>query len=342
MCAARAAGVSWPVMYRAHAPPDPATPSPPRVVVDGLSAAYGDAVVLRAVSFALAPGAVYGLVGPNGAGKSTLLRCLAGLHPALKGSVRVGGEVVDARAPVRGRVALMPDRPPAWEKLTVREQLAYTARIDGLDELEIARRADHWLPRVGLGGHGAVPVRALSLGQRQRLGLAQTLLRGADFVMLDEPANGMDPDARAMLAAVLREAAAAGATVLLSSHVLAELDALCDAFVVLAQGRVAGVGSAHELNGADRGTVTVAVGLLVPAEPLRARAAEAVASVDGATLSLVSGNDLRVQVPEDPETHARLLRALMNAALPVTSFATERPQIASLYTHLSHRAGDTP
>lgn len=324
-------------MYRTTGASDPSDPPRPRVVVEGLYAAYGDDVVLHAVDLALEPGRVYGLVGPNGAGKSTLMRCLAGLHPPLRGAVTLDGEAVTARAAVRTRVALMADHSSAWEKLSAREQLTYAARIDGIAADEIPARVDAWLARVGLGGRGHHPVRALSLGQRQRLGLAQVMLREVPFVMLDEPANGMDPDARQMLAAVLRECAARGGTVLVSSHVLTELDALCDAFVVLARGRVAGSGTAHELNGAARGSVTLAVGLLSPAEPLRDRLAAAVATVDGATLSQVDGSLARVLIAESPAAHASLLRALMDAGLPVTSFAAERPQIASLYGHLSKR-----
>lgn len=318
-------------MYRA--PPAADAPPPPeaRARAVGLWAAYGDAVVLRDVNLSLDAGRIYGLVGPNGAGKSTLMRCLAGLHPTLRGEARVEG----------GRVALMPDTPPVWERLSVREQLLFAARIDRGEREDVGAQADAWLARVGLGGHRHHPVRALSLGQRQRLGLAQVMLQGAALVMLDEPANGMDPDARAMLADVLREAAARGVAVLVSSHVLSELDTLCDAFVVLARGRVAASGTAHELHGAEAGTVTVAVRLLDPAEGLRATIAEAAGASPGATLSQLDGNVARVQVSDDPAAQAALLRAMIEAGLPVVSFSAERPHLASLYGHLSRRDTET-
>lgn len=314
-------------MYRVSPDRDASTPPPARVEVTDLWAAYEDTVALREVTFSLSPGRVYGLVGPNGAGKSTLMRCLAGLHPPLRGSVRVEG----------GEVAMMSDHPPAWERLSAREQLVYVARIDRVPEDHLAARVDAWLARVGLSAHQHHPVRALSLGQRQRLGLAQVMLREAPLVMLDEPANGMDPDARAMLAEVLREVAAGGATVLVSSHVLTELDAFCDAFVVLARGRMVGHGTAQELHGAEAGTLTVAVTLLGDAATQRRVIEAAVTRVDGARLSRVDGNGLWVQVSDEAVAQAALLRALVDAGLPVVSFTPERPQIASLYGQLARR-----
>lgn len=315
-------------MYRASPDRDAPTPAPARVEVTDLWAAYEDTVALREVSFSLSPGRVYGLVGPNGAGKSTLMRCLAGLHPPLRGEARVTGG---------GEVAMMSDHPPAWERLSAREQLVYVARIDRVPEEQIDGRVDAWLARVGLSAHRDHPVRALSLGQRQRLGLAQVMLREAPLVMLDEPANGMDPDARAMLAEVLREVAAGGATVLVSSHVLTELDAFCDAFVVLARGRMVGHGTAQELHGAEAGTLTVAVTLLGDAAAQQRVIEAAITRVDGARLSRVDGNGLWVQVSDDPVAQAALLRALVDAGLPVVSFTPERPQIASLYGQLARR-----
>jgi ABC-2 type transport system ATP-binding protein len=163
------------------------------------------------------------------------------------------------------------------------------------------------------------------------------MLREAPLVMLDEPANGMDPDARAMLAEVLREVAAGGATVLVSSHVLTELDAFCDAFVVLARGRMVGHGTAQELHGAEAGTLTVAVTLLGDAAAQRRVIEASVTRVDGARLSRVDGNGLWVQVSDDPVAQAALLRALVDAGLLVVSFTPERPQIASLYGQLARR-----
>lgn len=314
-------------MYRVSPDRDAPAPAPAQVEVTDLWAAYEDTVALREVTFALSPGRVYGLVGPNGAGKSTLMRCLAGLHPPLRGSVRVEGR----------DVAMMSDHPPAWERLTAREQLVYVARIDRVPEAQIDPRVDAWLARVGLSAHRDHPVRALSLGQRQRLGLAQVMLREAPLVLLDEPANGMDPDARAMLAEVLREVAAGGATVLVSSHVLTELDAFCDAFVVLARGRMVGHGTAQELHGAEVGTLTVSVTLLTDAAPLQRTIEAAIARVDGARLSRVDGNSLKVQLSDEAAAQAGLLRALMDAGLPVVSFTPERPQIASLYSQLARR-----
>jgi ABC-2 type transport system ATP-binding protein len=219
----------------------------------------------------------------------------------------------------------MPDNTPVYEKLTVRQWLSLwgTARVDEA------------LRRVGIGPYADRVAGALSLGMRQRLGLARLLVMDTPVMLLDEPANGMDPDARAMLGEVLRAEAARGVAVLVSSHVLHELDAVCDRFVVIHRGRVAGEGTALALAGDTHtgGLVRVEVDGLDDGQ--RAAAAEALATLEGASLERVEGDTLLVRTRGGRSARAAVVRALVARGVSVCGVLEERPHIASVYAQLT-------
>ena len=307
-------------MYRV-APETPAIEPAARVVVDGLVAAYGAAVALRGVSFSLDAGRIYALVGPNGAGKTTLLRCLAGVHAPLAGSVTVDG--VDlASAESLPRVGWMPDAGATlYPGLTARQHLVYESALARGAEVDVRG----WLAAVGLRDDRTL-VSGMSLGQKQRLGLALALLGDPALALLDEPTNGLDPEGRAALGRRLREAAARGTTVLVSSHALAELDAFCDACVVVEGGVVRSAGSLSEVAGAARGEAVVDVSFThdVDVATLASCAPEArVVSCGGAAA--------RIALADDPRSRSRALRAMLDAGLDVHEFTRGRARVAEVY-----------
>jgi ABC-2 type transport system ATP-binding protein len=205
------------------------------IEVTGLNKRYGAFTAVQDLSFAVRPGEVLGLVGPNGAGKTTTLRCLAGIIPATAGSVRIAGQDL-AADPVAAKRALafFPDEPRLFDYLTVRQHLAFVARIYGvaqhealaqplLEELEIADKADE-LPA------------ALSRGMKQKLAIACGLLHSPAVMFFDEPLTGLDPlGIRRMKDSILKRARA-GATVVLSSHLLSLLEEVCSHVLILKKG----------------------------------------------------------------------------------------------------------
>ena len=214
------------------------------ISVENLTKSYGSGrPSVDDVSFTAAPGTVTGFLGPNGAGKSTTLRALVGLTPPTSGRVTVNG-VRYADLPNPGRVAgVMLDAGAQHPGRTGRETLRLTAMLLGVPR----GRADAMLERVGLQGAEKRRVKDYSLGMRQRLGIAQALLGDPMVLILDEPANGLDPEGIRWMRGLLRDFAAGGGTVLVSSHLLREVEATVDRLVVIDHGRVVAQGTMAEL-----------------------------------------------------------------------------------------------
>lgn len=199
---------------------------------------FGSVEAVTSVTLTAQAGRITGLVGPNGAGKTTLLLMLASLLRPDAGSIRVAGiDPVADPAAARARIGWMPDALGAWPALSARDTLVYTGRLHGLTRTAARDRAAALLARGGLADLADAPARVLSRGQKQRLGLARALVHDPQVLLLDEPASGLDPQARIDLRSLLRSFAAAGRTVLVSSHVLSELDELVDDAVFVKAGR---------------------------------------------------------------------------------------------------------
>src|SRR5437879_6686699 len=211
--------------------------TPPAVRARDITKCFGEVVALDGIDLDVAPGRVHGLVGPNGAGKTTLLGLLLGLAVADDGRLEILGTPVGRALAAPDGVAGFVDGPGLYPSLTARQNLAALAALRGRD----ARTAgiDDVLDQVGLTDVADERARGFSLGMRQRLGLAAALLTKPRLLVLDEPANGLDPAGKKHVHGVLSRLAADGATVVLSSHRMDDLEALCSEVTILAAGRVA-------------------------------------------------------------------------------------------------------
>ncbi len=208
------------------------------IEAENLKRAFGEVKAVDGVSFTAPAGAITALIGPNGSGKTTLLLMLAGLLRPDAGTARVDGhDVVAENLDARGRVGWMPDVFGTWDALTCREILLAFAQAYGLPATTGRRRATDLLTRLHLAEFADRPARVLSRGQRQRLGLARALVHDPAVLLLDEPASGLDPRSRIELRDLLRELAHEGRTILVSSHVLSELEEVYDHAVFLSKGR---------------------------------------------------------------------------------------------------------
>jgi ABC-2 type transport system ATP-binding protein len=216
--------------------------------IEGLHKVYRDPMTLRpfaavnGISLALERGEIFGLLGPNGAGKTSTIKMILGLSRPTSGAVRIEGR--DPRDPeARRHLGYLPENPCFYDHLTATEYLDLTGSLFGLPREERRARGAALLERLGLGPHAAKALRTFSKGMTQRLGLAQALLNHPTLLVLDEPMSGLDPVGRAEVKRLLREERGRGATVLLSSHVLAETETLCDRVGILAKGRLVETGS---------------------------------------------------------------------------------------------------
>ena len=213
--------------------------NPAIIEVSDLTFDYPGFRALERVSLSIAPGTVTALVGPNGAGKTTLLRCIAALDTPLSGTVRVAGlDVYESPREVHRLMGYLSDNFGLYSDLTVAQGLEYAARSQGLASGAVAQAVQSTAQRLGLSDKLGNLASALSRGQRQRLAIGQAIIHAPKVLLLDEPASGLDPEARSSLAQVFKALKAQGMSLLVSSHILAELDEYSTHMLALSQGRV--------------------------------------------------------------------------------------------------------
>lgn len=200
---------------------------------------YSGHRALDGVSLHIAPGSVTALVGPNGAGKSTLLRCIAGLDQPLSGQLTVAGiSVLEQPREVHRHLGYLSDFFGLYEKLTVAQGLQYAGMARGLDSAQAQARAQQVAQQLDLTALLGRQPSALSRGQRQRLAIGQAIVHQPQVLLLDEPASGLDPDARDSLAVLFKQLQAQGMTLVVSSHILSELDAYSTHVLSIRGGRI--------------------------------------------------------------------------------------------------------
>ncbi|MCS7261307.1 MAG: ABC transporter ATP-binding protein, partial [Anaerolineae bacterium] len=194
-----------------------------------LTKKYGDLVAVDQLNLRIRPGEVFGILGPNGSGKTTTILMLLGLTEPTSGSVRVLG-LDPARQPlsVKARVGYMPDEVGFYDELSARVNLTYITKLNGLPRAEAQRRIEEALAHMGLQDVADQPVRTFSRGMRRRLGVAEVLLKRPQLVILDEPTQGLDPEGAREFLNIIRGLKQDGITVLLSSHLLHQVQAVCD------------------------------------------------------------------------------------------------------------------
>jgi len=216
--------------------------------VDGLRKAFGRSTAVDGVHLTVREGSVFGFVGPNGAGKTTTLSMIAGLLRPDAGAVRVSGIDVWAEpARAKSRIGVLPDRMRLFDRLTGAQMLYYTAVLHGLDRATAGARADDLAVALGLDGSLERPVRDYSAGMVKKIALAAALVHSPAVLVLDEPFESVDPVSTAQSVDLLRRYAAAGGTVVLSSHNMDLVERVCDAVAVIVGGRILADGTIDEV-----------------------------------------------------------------------------------------------
>lgn len=214
----------------------------------GLVKRYGDFTAVDGLDLEVRAGEVFGLLGPNGAGKTTTILMLLGLTEPTAGSIRVlGHDPVREPIAVKRITGYLPDNVGFYDELTGRQNLIYTAELNGISRREAAPEIDRLLSRVGLAHAADTRVGAYSRGMRQRLGVADVLLKKPRVVIMDEPTLGLDPEGAREFLRLIRELADEGMTVLLSSHLLHQVQAVCDRVAIFVKGQMIACGPMEEL-----------------------------------------------------------------------------------------------
>jgi ABC-2 type transport system ATP-binding protein len=296
------------------------------VETEKLTKRFGERVAVDGVDLRIPRGSAFGYLGPNGAGKTTLIRMLLGLTSATSGSMRLLGRPVPAeRAAALARVGALVEEPRFHAFLTGRENLEIIAAARDAAALE---RIEGVLDRVGLAARADERVKKYSLGMRQRLGVARALLGDPELLILDEPTNGLDPAGILEFRNLVRRLVGEGRTVVLSSHLLDEVERICDAVAIVDRGRVVWQGAIEAIRGGVGSTLLVEVDD-VPA----ARALLADYTVED------TADGLRVSLPTDADPHvaAEINRTLVAAGIGVRRLDPSRASLEQRFLEITSR-----
>lgn len=220
----------------------------PVVVIEHLTKRYGDFTALDDLTLTLSAGQILGLIGPNGAGKTTAIKILVGLARPTSGTARIGDAdcVADARR-IKHLVGYMPDRFGSYDNMRVREYLDFFGAAFGIPRRKRIARIDEVMETTGTTYMRDRFVESLSHGMQQRVGVARTLLHDPQVLILDEPANGLDPQARIEMRDLLIRLAKLGNTLMVTSHILSELSRICDQIAILTHGKLRAFGTVEEI-----------------------------------------------------------------------------------------------
>jgi ABC-2 type transport system ATP-binding protein len=296
------------------------------ISAQGLTKRYGKTSAVDNISFDIKKGEVFGLLGPNGAGKTTTILMMLGLTEISSGQIHVLG-FDPARQPlqVKGRVGYLPDSVGFYDHLSAVENLSYTAKLMGLSFKERRQRIEKALARVRLHAVAHERVATFSRGMRQRLGLAEIIVKKAEIAILDEPTSGLDPQATLEFLELIRELKSEGITVLLSSHLLDQVQRICDRVALFQSGRIVLMGSVAELS-----VQVLGAGFVVEVEAEGSGIAQRLATIPGvSSVQRLAQDRFRMTAERDVRPDAARAVVAVNGALKRLS--VEEPSLEAIY-----------
>ncbi len=314
----------------------------PVVEIQDLTKKYGKLLALDRLTLTVQRGQILGFVGPNGAGKTTTIKILVGLSRPTAGSARVAGVdcVRDARK-IKRLVGYMPDTFGSYDNMRVTEYLDFFGAAFRVPRRQRAHRIAEVLDLAGAGTFGDLYVEALSHGMKQRVAIARTLLHDPEVLILDEPANGLDPQARIEMRQLLLDLAARGKTLLVTSHILPELARICHRYAIITRGRLQAQGTLEE--------ITRKLNPVRPMEVLLTDAAQIDRVVEVVRRHIEPGAEViaspaeaevRFHTARREEDLARLLAALVAAGLGVTQFREVQTDLEEAFMTVARSADD--
>lgn len=312
----------------------------PVVRVKNLRKVYGTHTALEDVSFEVRPGEIVGLLGLNGAGKSTILKILGAMLTPTSGIVEVGGySVEDCPYEVRQMLGYLPDEPPLYDEMTVRNYLGFVAGVKGMSKRSVPEAVEEAITQTNLGDVADKILGALSHGYRQRVGIAQAIVHHPKIVILDEPINGLDPlqivEMRDLINSLRTKH-----TVLLSSHILSEITRTCDRILIIDRGRVSAQGSETELRNRIQSHMTITVELAGKHDRESIEAvSETLKSLPSVTSIETDQRWLKIQTTED--SRPEIARAIVQSGYDLAGLSRLDGGLESLFVKLIQTDTDT-
>jgi ABC-2 type transport system ATP-binding protein len=302
------------------------------IEANGLTKRYGRATAVNGISFNVARGEIFGLLGPNGAGKTTTILMMLGLTEVTAGTVRVlGHDPVREPLQVKRQVGYLPDSVGFYDYMTAADNLRYTAALVGFEGAEIDRRVGTALERVGLGNVANQRVGTYSRGMRQRLGLAEILMKDAQIAILDEPTSGLDPQATAELLEMIRGLKRDGVAVLISSHLLERVQSVCDRVALFQSGNIVLLGTVPEL-----ASQVLGGGYHVEVEADGEGLAEKLSGMPGVR-SVDQSGPSRYRLLAERDIRAEAAAVVVNAGGRLRQLAVDVPSLDTIYNQYFQR-----
>ncbi len=301
------------------------------LLVDGVTKEYPGRVAVSGVSFSVEEGSIHGFLGPNGAGKSTTMKMIAGLLPVSEGSITLFGQKVSPdNQELKNQIGLLPENAPLYLEMKVEKFLQFIAKLHGVKN--IREQVDHVMEELKLTEVKGRLIGNLSKGFRQRVGLAQALVYDAPFLILDEPTNGLDPQAVVELRDFIKKLSAKK-TILFSSHVLSEVEQLCDQITIIHKGRIRASGDLAEIHRKFRQGLVIKVGLAT-GESLPDLAS--FGSYEIQHHSQLSHEELYlVNFSSEKDQRADLGKFLIDRGLHLMTLQMESPELEDIFLHMT-------
>jgi ABC-2 type transport system ATP-binding protein len=305
------------------------------ITVEGLTKYYGEKTAIRDLSFEIDRGQVIGFLGLNGAGKSTTLKVLGCVLLPTSGSVTIDGfDVLVDPHEIRKRIGYLPDTPPLYEEMTVRGYLAFVAQLRGVESVDVGRRVDEAVERTALKSYVDAPISALSHGYRQRVGVAQALVHKPRLLILDEPTSGLDPEQIVEMRELVRGLKGEH-TVLVSSHILSEISAVCDRLLVIHEGTIVAQGSEDELARALGGGEVIELEVRGVAAEKAIAAMKAVEGVRGVELTRLDGELVALRLDAPPALRPLVVRTAVQAGFEVLKVDRGQGRLENIFLKLT-------
>ncbi len=310
------------------------------IEVDHITKRYGSLVAVKDLTFRVEKGEVVGFLGPNGAGKTTTMRILTCYQPATLGTARVAGfDVFDEPMEVKRRIGYLPEHPPVYNDMYVRSYLDFVAQIKGVPSRNRRSRVEDAMERCGIAERAKQLIGQLSKGYRQRVGIAQAILHDPDVIILDEPTIGLDPNQIQEIRRVIRGLGREH-TVILSTHILPEVEMTCDRVIIINRGQIAAVDTPANLTARASGSRRYYVAVSSDLDA----AEEAIGTVPGVVGVIRASNNLALHVDVSGETDMRpsIASRLVERGLGLVELRPVTASLEDIFHELTTREESGP
>lgn len=301
------------------------------IVVEGITKRYGSQLAVNDVSFNVSTGEIVGFIGPNGAGKSTTMKIITGTVPPDQGTVLIREmPILENRMEIRKIIGFLPEHNPLYQEMYIREYLGYVAGIYRMKGVRKKERIEEVIQMTGLNPEVHKRIGSLSKGFRQRVGLAQALIHEPEILILDEPTTGLDPnqltEIRNLISSIGKEK-----TILLSTHILQEVEAICDRVIIINQGSIVADEHASSLREKGSGTIqTIHVELNSPADPLLWKNLPFIQNVKS-----LEGNQFLLETHESRDIRGEIFEFVVNQKLTILSLSLKEKSLEEVFREIT-------